>query len=343
MPNIVTIIGTRPQYIKAVPVSLALRDKGLSEFVVDTGQHFDFEMSGIFMRELGLRPPDVNLGLSGMSHARMTAAMLPPIEDILIEQKPDIALIYGDTNTSVAAALAAAKLDIPIAHVEGGIRTAIWNPEEINRRVVDTVSDWIFCPTRSAHEHCVNEGLEAEAHYVGDVMYDTLLLARDLDGPGNDPLARHNLLPGAYIVVTFHRPENTGSESRLREIMGFVRSAAQGQPIVFPMHPRVAAALRSWNIDTGEIIVTPPMGYLDMARLAASAREIVTDSGGLQKEAYFHRVPVTVVNSDTPWPVLREAGWLRLWTDPGFGPRREVNDFGDGDAGARIASILGAG
>src|SRR3990167_8887810 len=174
MKKIVTILGTRPQYIKAVPVSVAIdRHPGLEEFVVDTGQHFDFEMSDIFMRELGLRPPDLNLGINSMSHARMTAAMLPPLEDILIEHRPDIVMIYGDTNSSLAAALAAAKAEIPIAHVEGGIRTHAWHPEEVNRRVVDVVSDWIFCPTHSAYDHCQAEGLADVAHYVGDVMYDT--------------------------------------------------------------------------------------------------------------------------------------------------------------------------
>jgi UDP-GlcNAc3NAcA epimerase len=342
MKQIVTILGTRPQYIKALPVSLAIaRHPHLTEFVVDTGQHFDFEMSDIFMRELGLRPPDVNLGINSMSHARMTAAMLPPIEDILAERRPDIVLIYGDTNSSLAAALAAAKLEIPIAHVEGGIRTHAWHPEEVNRRVVDVVSDWIFCPTKSAFDHCQVEGLSDVAHNVGDVMYDTLLLAKQLPSSGAGVLDRLGLEAGGYVVTTIHRPENTESAAHLKQVLDYVRDQAAGTPIVFPAHPRVGALIESASVDMSGIMVTKPVGYLDMARLAASASAIFTDSGGLQKEAYFHDVPVTVMSNNTPWPVLHEAGRLKLWTDPDFGPRRPVDDFGDGQAASRIAALLG--
>lgn len=341
MKQIVTILGTRPQYIKAVPVSLAIdRHPDLQEFVVDTGQHFDFEMSQIFMRELGLRLPDVNLGINSMSHSRMTAAMLPPLEDILLERRPDIVLIYGDTNSSLAGALAAAKLEIPIAHVEGGMRTHVWHPEEVNRRLVDTVSDWIFCPTRSAYENCKAEGLGDVAYYVGDVMYDTLLLAKGLPTSAEDVLQRLGVEPGGYIVTTIHRPENTGTADYLRQILDYIRDQAAGVPVVFPTHPRVAALIKSGGIDMTGFIVSPSVGYLDMARLAASAKAIYTDSGGLQKEAYFHDVPVTVINNNTPWPVLREAGRLKFWTDAGFGPRQPVDDFGDGTTADKIAALL---
>lgn len=341
MKKIVTVLGTRPQYIKAVPVSLAIdHHPGLEEFVVDTGQHFDFEMSDIFMRELGLRRPDMNLGINSMSHARMTAAMLPPLEDILAERRPDIVMIYGDTNSSLAAALAAAKLEIPIAHVEGGIRTTAWHPEEVNRRVVDVVSDWIFCPTNSAYEHCQAEGLADVAHNVGDVMYDTLLLAKQLPVSGDGVLRRLELEPRSYVVITIHRPENTGTAEHLNRVLNYVRDNADGAPVIFPAHPRVAALIEMGEVDITGIRLTRPVGYLDMAQLAGSAKAIFTDSGGLQKEAYFHDVPVTVINNNTPWPVLREAGRLKLWTDAGFAPRRPVDDFGDGRAADRIAALL---
>lgn len=344
MKSIVSVIGTRPQYIKAVPVSLAIAaHPDLTEFVIDTGQHFDFEMSGIFMRELGLRPPDVNLSVNSLSHARMTAAMLPLIEDLLLERRPDMVLIYGDTNSSLAGALAAAKLDIPIAHVEGGLRTAIWNPEEINRRVADTLSDLIFCPTRASYEQCLREDLADEARFVGDVMRDTLRLAKAIPPQGQDVLDRLGVEPGAYVVATIHRPENTNDPEKLIRILDFVREQAAGAPIVFPTHPRVAGQIESAAIDMSGFLTTKPQGYLDMARLAGNAREIFTDSGGLQKEAYFHGVPATVIYDDTPWPVLREAGRLRLWTDPGFAPEGPVDDFGDGHAAEQIARTLAEG
>lgn len=341
MKRIVTVIGTRPQYIKAVPVSVAIADSPvLEEFVIDTGQHFDFEMSEIFLKELGLRPPDVNLAISGLSHAQMTAAMLPAMEDLMIAQKPDLVLIYGDTNSSLAGALAAAKLDVPVAHVEGGLRTAVWNAEEINRKVVDAVSDWIFCPTRAALEQCGREDLGDEAHYVGDVMNDTLRLARDLPTNGGDVLERFGVTPGDYVVATIHRPENTDSAALLVRVLEYIRDEARGAPIIFPTHPRVAAVIAANRLDMSGFRICKPLGYLDMARLVGRAREVFTDSGGLQKEAYFHDVPATVIYDDTPWPVLREAGRIRLWTDTGFATRAAVDDFGDGHAAEKIVDIL---
>lgn len=340
MKKIISVIGTRPQYIKAVPVSLAVsREPNLTEFLVDTGQHFDFEMSGIFMKELGLRPPDVNLGISGLSHAQMTANMLTRLEDVFIERKPDIVLIYGDTNSSLAGALAAAKLSIPIAHVEGGIRTTIWNPEEINRRVVDSVSDRIFCPTRDAYDSCIREDKSQQAFYVGDVMFDTLRLAREVQVTGDDVLGHLGVQRGEYVVATIHRPENTTPEKLVR-VIDYIRNQASGLPIIFPMHPRVAALVATTKPDLAGFVTCKPLGYLDMARLASQAREIFTDSGGLQKEAFFHGVRATVINDDTPWPILRRAGKIRLWSDPEFLPDAAVDDFGDGYAAQKIVDLL---
>jgi UDP-GlcNAc3NAcA epimerase len=339
--NILTIIGTRPQYVKAAPVSLALsRRGGVTETIIDTGQHFDFEMSQIFVDELGLKPPAVNLDIHGLSHARMTAGMLPPLEDEMSARKPDAVLIYGDTNSTLAAALAAAKLDIPIAHVEGGLRLSVWNPEEINRRVADTLSDYIFCPTPGAMRSCQAEGLGAVAHLTGDVMYDTLLLARGMGKDRPSPAENLGLESGGYVVMTIHRPENTADPEIFQRIVDFVRREAGGRRIVFPAHPRVAKLIDAAGIDIGPVERIKPLGYIDMARLAGSAGLIVTDSGGLQKEAYFHGVPCIVVYEETPWPELREAGWLRLWTDPEFAPRRACDAFGDGHAAERIAAIL---
>lgn len=338
--KIVTVVGTRPQYVKAAPVSAALaRREGVEEFMVDTGQHFDFEMSQLFIDELHLPPPAVNLGVSGKSHACMTAAMMPPIEDILTEQKPDIVLVYGDTNSTLSAALAAAKLDLRIAHIEGGIRTTLWNPEEINRRVVDTLSDDIFCPTRSSLESCVQENLEQHAHYTGDVMADTLRLVR-AGGRTGGAFETLGLDEGEYVVMTSHRPENTNDPARFLRILETARREANGKRIIFPAHPRTVRVIEQLDCDMRGIEVMKPLGYMDMARVAGSAALIITDSGGLQKEAFFHDVPCIVLNEDTPWPELRNAGRLRLWIDEDYAPRAEVDDFGDGYAADKIADLL---
>lgn len=338
--NIVTVVGTRPQYVKAAPVSAALaRRSGVSEFMVDTGQHFDFEMSQLFIEQLHLPPPAVNLGISGKTHARMTAAMMPLIEDILVEKKPDVVLVYGDTNSTLAATLAAAKLNLRIAHVEGGIRTAIWNPEEINRRVVDTLSDDIFCPTRSSLEACVLEDLGANAHYTGDVMADTLRLVRESRKTGG-VFESLRLEEGGHVVVTIYRPENTEDATRFKRILNVVRMEARGKRIIFPAHPRTVRVIDKLECDMSGIEVMKPLGYLDMERVASSAALIATNSGGLQKEAFFHDVPCIVLYDDTPWPELRSAGRLRLWTDAGFAPRAPVDDFGDGHSADKIVDLL---
>lgn len=339
MPSVVTFIGTRPQYIKAVPVSLSLETNGITEWLVDSGQHYDYEMSKIFHDQLGLKNPDQILSISGKTHSRMTGEMLIAFEEILSDQRPDACLIYGDTNTSLAGALAAAKLDIPVAHIEGGIRTRIWNPEEVNRRAIDSISRWIFCPTHEAHDHLKSENRADVSHYTGDVMFDTLLLAKKMK-PERSVIESLGLEAGRYVVLTTHRPENLGTVDKLKAVIALAREEARGDRVVFPAHPRVKSFLQDLSSDLDGVTVTPPIGYLEMVELAGNARHIVTDSGGLQKEGYFHRVPVTVANTDTPWPVLRAAGWLRLGSDDGFQPRREVGDFGDGTAARQIADIL---
>lgn len=339
--RVLTVIGTRPQYIKAAAVSKAIAGHpGIVETIVDTGQHFDFEMSEIFVRQLGLPAPRINLGINSKSHGRMTGEMLIAIEEILIAEQPDMLLVYGDTNSTLAAAIAAAKLSVPIAHVEGGVRLGIRNPEEINRRMVDHISDLIFCATPSAVEHLARENISEGVHFTGDTMLDmALMAARDVDR-SKSANARLGLSPKNYTVMTVHRAENTSDPAHFRRIIDFILRESAGKRIVFPAHPRTVKFCEANGIDLGPIEAIKPLGYLDMAVMVADAAAVFTDSGGLQKEAFFHRVPCTLIYDESPWPETIEAGWNRLWTEPNYKPRRDVKDFGDGTAAEKIAGLL---
>lgn len=341
MPSIVTVVGARPQFIKAAPVSKALRAwGGIDEIMVHTGQHFDDGMSEIFFRELEIPPPAVNLGVHETSHARMTGRMLAGIEEILIETRPEGVLVYGDTNSTLAGALAAAKLAIPVHHVEAGLRS--FNraqPEEINRKLTDHVSTTLFCPTAAAVENLRREGVVEGVVVVGDVMYDLALAAAA--GPrGADILARLRLDPAAYSVATLHRAENVDRRERLATVLDYIRDRAQGKPVVMPLHPRTRAAAARFGISLVGIRVIDPLGYFEMAHLMRNAREVLTDSGGVQKEAYFHRVPCITLREETEWVETVAAGWNRLWTVPEYLPRREIIDYGDGYAAQKIVAEL---
>ena len=318
MKKIVTVLGARPQFIKASAVSRAIEKSGkLKEVVVHTGQHFDKNMSDVFFKELGIKTPKYNLGISGGKHGEMTGRMLWKVEEVLIKEQPDLVLVYGDTNSTLAGALAAVKLGIPVAHVEAGLRsfnTAM--PEEVNRILTDRISRWLFAPTEAAAGHLRREGVEEERIIlVGDVMYDVALQHSSGVSADERVLKRLKLQPKSYILATVHRAENTDDPHRLAVIVEALKQVAKSFPVIWPLHPRTQHALeRNGEPLTGcaHLHVIEPVGYLDMVQLEKYAAVIATDSGGVQKEAFFHSVPCVTLRDETEWVELVEAGWNRL-------------------------------
>jgi UDP-GlcNAc3NAcA epimerase len=342
--RILSVVGARPQFIKAAPVSRAIgRLPALSEILVHTGQHHDPEMSAVFFEELDIPAPRHHLGIHGGTHGAMTGRMLEALERVMLAEKPDWVLVYGDTNSTLAGALAAAKLDLPVAHVEAGLRSFNWRmPEEVNRVVADRVSRLLLCPTATAAANLAREGIVEGVHRVGDVMYDATLAAAEKARAGSRILAELGLEPGRFALATVHRAENTDDREALAAILDFLRAHARARRVVLPLHPRTRAAAGRFGLDLGGLDVVAPLGYLDMARLVDTCAEVLTDSGGLQKEAYFHRKPCVTLRAETEWVETVEAGWNRLWRGPDYGPRRDIKDYGDGRAAERIARLLEA-
>jgi len=340
--RIATIVGARPQFIKAAAVSRAIRETdGLDEMMVHTGQHFDIDMSEVFFQELDIPEPKFRLNINGGGHGEMTGRMLAAIEPVLVEEKPDWVVVYGDTNSTLAGALAAAKLHIPVAHVEAGLRSFNRRmPEEVNRVLTDHVSALHLCPTTTAVENLAKEGIRQGVHRIGDVMYDATLFAIDRAERGSSILSELGLTPKNYGVATVHRAENTNDAASLREVIGFLQRQAKARPIVLPLHPRTRQTAQRMGLTFDGLKVVDPVGYIDMAKLLHGSCEVFTDSGGLQKEAHFHRVPCTTLRDETEWVETIAHGWNRLWKGGDFVERSDIDEYGDGRAAFRIAQLL---
>jgi UDP-GlcNAc3NAcA epimerase len=340
--KILSVVGARPQFVKAAMLSRAFAaQRDIREVLVHTGQHHDDAMSDVFFRELGIPEPAHQLGIHGGGHGEMTGRMLAALESVALAERPDCVLVYGDTNSTLAAALVAAKLTIPVAHVEAGLRS--FNramPEEINRVLTDHVSRWLFCPTHDAVANLAREGIRDGVHQLGDVMYDATLLAGAMARQRSTIFERMGLAPAGYALATIHRAESTADPARLSATLEYLRAAAAEQPVLLPLHPRTKLAVERFALSLQGLHVCPPLGYFDMHRLIQDAAMILTDSGGLQKEAYFHRVPCVTLRDETEWVETIECGWNRLWHGPDFRPRRDITDYGDGHAAERIAEIL---
>ncbi len=353
--KILTVVGARPQFIKAAPVSHALRAlPGTEEILVHTGQHYDNRMSAVFFRDLALPPPDHNLGAGSGAHGAQTAAMLTGLEALITAEQPTGVLIYGDTNSTLAGALAASKLGVPVAHVEAGLRS--FNramPEEINRIVADRLAALLFCPTPVAEANLAAEGITAGVHVVGDVMYDAVLQAeaRAQATVTRRLLRRLGVPPGGYLLLTVHRAGNTDDPERLGRIVAALNALAE--PVLFPCHPRTRKALARFGLTLGaHVRRMQPASYLQMIALERNARLVLTDSGGVQKEAYWLGVPCLTLREETEWVETVAAGWNRLvGADPAaiaaavadFRPAgTPPPHFGDGHAAERIAAILAA-
>jgi len=309
--KLVTVVGARPQFVKAAAVSRKLREHH-REILVHTGQHYDYQMSGIFFDGLGLPKPEINLGVGSGTHSYQTAAMLQGIENLLLAELPDCVLIYGDTNSTLAAALAASKLLIPVAHIEAGLRSFNRSmPEEINRVVADHLSDLLLCPSNTAVDNLAAEGLSKNVHIVGDVMFDILKCVRPQVENNRDVLDRLKLREKAYLLVTVHRSENTDNVARLVTLLDAFNSI--DEPIVFPVHPRTRKVISEIRFQPkANVELLEPLGFVDMVTLSAHARMILTDSGGLQKEAYWLGVPCLTLRNETEWIETVETGWNLL-------------------------------
>jgi UDP-N-acetylglucosamine 2-epimerase (non-hydrolysing) len=358
MKSVVSVVGARPNFMKLAPVVRALRGRrGVTHRVVHTGQHYDDEMSDRFFRDLGISPPVANLEVGSGSHAQQTALVMQRLEPLLLSNRPDVVLVYGDVNSTLAAALVSAKLGIRVGHVEAGLRSGDWSmPEEVNRVVTDRVSDLLFAPSRDAMANLTAEGVTpGKIHFVGNVMIDTLTTslpaARMLDVPRSLAVADQ-----PYVVVTLHRPSNVDDSGRLLDILAGLESVAESYPVLFPMHPRTRAALcgpRGLEWSTARLRLLEPMGYLQMLGLVASAALVVTDSGGLQEETSFLGVPCLTLRPTTERPVTCTLGTNRLVAPVGSvvhdaaraalaDPRRPVQpiDRWDGKAAERIVAVL---
>ena len=325
--RLMQVVGARPQFVKLAPVCRAIAaanadGAGLANFVVHTGQHYDPSMSDVFFAELGIPEADLDLGVGSGSHGRQTARMLEALEAAMVEQRPDLVLTYGDTNSTLAATLAAAKLHVPVAHVEAGLRSFNRRmPEEANRLVADHLSDLLFAPTPEAMRNLTNEGLGARAHQVGDVMLDVLRTFTPIALERSRVLGRLGLEPGGYLVATLHRAENTPAE-RLAPLLAVLAAAGTAaRPVILPLHPRTAQVMKDAGLALPQgsgLRAIEPLGYLDMIALVAGSRIVLTDSGGLQKEAFFLGRPCVTLREETEWvETVAGGGNVIAGTDAG--------------------------
>jgi UDP-GlcNAc3NAcA epimerase len=346
--RIVTIVGARPQFIKAAPFSRAIRRQH-QEYLIHTGQHFDADMSDVFFDELGIPKPDANLGIGALTNVEQVGHMLLALRPILAEYQPDWVVVYGDTNSTLAGALVARMLGLPIAHIEAGLRS--YNqimPEEMNRVLTDHISSALFCPTNAAAENLAKEGITAGVHVVGDIMIDALQQNRERIRPA--VLAEYGVRPQQYLLATIHRASNTDAPATLRAIFAAL-AALPDRPIVIPAHPRLRKALAQHAITVSpNVKLVPPLGYLDMLSLSASAEIILTDSGGLQKEAYALGVPCVTLREETEWVETVDTGWNQLAgasqdrilaaVTAAHRPALHPAIYGDGRASDNIVAIL---
>jgi UDP-GlcNAc3NAcA epimerase len=346
---VLSVVGNRPQFIKSAPLSLALREAGIDEVVLHTGQHYDRELSEVFFEELELGPPKYHLGVGSGTHAAQTARMLPGIEDAVLAERPDAVVVFGDTNSTLAGALATAKTNVPIAHVEAGLRSfdrAM--PEEVNRIVADALSTLLLCPSDTAVANLRREGKTEGVHQVGDVMYDANLKLAPIARERSTALGNTGLEPRGYVLATVHREANARPEPLRAVLDGLGRL---DEPVLFPAHPRTRTVFDAESLERpANVRILPPLGYLDFAALASQARAIATDSGGVQKEAYWYGVPCVTLRAETEWVETVEAGWNTLvGTDPDriaaalaepAPPAARPDLYGDGRAADRIADLL---
>lgn len=361
-----TILGARPQFIKASVVSDAIRDFSkkldieLEEIILHTGQHFDVDMSENFFRDLKIPTPKYNLGISSLSHGAMTGKMIEAIEKILLRESPDCLIVFGDTNSTLAAALSACKLHIPIAHVEAGLRSNnLLMPEEINRILTDRISTFLFCPSKTAEANLLNEGYplpiylrDQSIHNFGDVMFDVLRKYK-VEAQEKNPISQWGLEEDGYILATIHRPHLTDSLQNLTNVLSALTKISKEKKLVIPLHPRTKKKLKDFNLINllDDFLILEPLTYLEMQSLLSKCNAVITDSGGLQKEAFWHRKPCITLREDTEWLETVQSGWNTLagcsedlitksWKHLLFPTVEQESFYGRGDAAHLIVSKL---
>lgn len=365
MHKILTVVGARPQFIKAAVVSRAIEKfnqkvstgERIEEVLVHTGQHYDDNMSDVFFREMQIPIPRYRLGIGGGTHGTMTGRMLESLEGLMLEENPDVVLVYGDTNSTLAGALAAAKLQIPVAHVEAGLRSFnMQMPEEVNRILTDRVSQWLFCPTDIAVKNLKREGAGewpgVQLHNVGDVMYDAVLFYRTRAVSGQIVTNLLERYKDGFYLATVHRQENTDNPQRLRSIVTALDEIAERVPVILPLHPRTRKHMAEIALDTKRLRCIEPVGYFDMVCLLDKCRAVFTDSGGVQKEAFFFRKPCVTLRDETEWVELVENEFnVLVGADKEHILQAEQNLktfqiehwlslYGNGDTGRKIIDIL---
>lgn len=349
--KVISVVGARPQFIKAFPVSKELRESH-EEMLIHTGQHYDETLSTVFFTELGIPEPEYHLGIGSGSHGKQTGEMLIKVADILDRERPDVVLVYGDTNSTLAAAIAAAKTDAALTHVEAGLRSDNWQmPEEVNRVLTDHASDILFPPSNTSRERLASEGITKNVFEVGDVLYDALLWACDRAPDVSTILSDLGLEPEEFILCTIHRPRNTDYESRARELLTTLDET--NYRVVFPVHPRMSEKMAGHGIDTDtypDIDFIDPVGYFDFIRLLDAAYRVATDSGSIQKEAFYLDTPCITLREETEWTETVDAGWNMLagadsntihrYIDGDWELIDKPTPYGDGNAARKITAKL---
>jgi UDP-N-acetylglucosamine 2-epimerase (non-hydrolysing) len=347
--KIISLVGARPQFIKEAIVHRELKSAGITEVLVNSGQHYDANMADVFFQDLEIKAPDYNLGVGSASHAEMTGKIIIEFEKIALKEKPDYVLVYGDTNTTLAGAIVASKLKVPVAHVEAGVRMFPKDmPEEINRTLTDRVSKLLFCSSMKCVENLSSEGIRQGVHFTGDVMYDLFLLLKPkFKYECNE---RYDLKPNSYAVLTLHRDYNVDNKERLEEILTNIACFAKEVAVIFPIHPRTRKRITEFGVEAHlkDITVLEPLDYLNLMGLVSNSQLIITDSGGLQKEAYYADKPALLFMDDPAWHELVEEGVNRLVGDTSLIQltkslhRKELsrNIYGTGTASKEIVRIL---
>ena len=342
--RVVTIVGARPQFIKASTLSREIKKHDVfEEIVIHTGQHFDKNMSDIFFDELEISRPKYVFDIHSCSHGQMTGQMLIAIEEVFLNEKPDLVLVYGDTNSTLAGAIAASKLNIPLAHVEAGLRSFNRKmPEEINRLLTDHLSKFLFCPTKQALKNLKIEGITNGVYHTGDIMYDATIFAKDYINKNFEKLNnKFKIRKNEFGLMTIHRQESVNNKIQFSKLLDYADkfSKKNNIKILFPVHPRTKALIKEYKL-TSNFSFLDPLSYFEIQYLLSNAFVVLTDSGGLQKEAYFHEVPCVTFRSETEWVETIKNGWNRLWTKNHYESRQKIFDYGDGNGAKNIINIL---